>query len=119
MVKHNFGIGKSTVIQYINRKKEPRANFIQKFYEQFDEELKKVAIVDTSVTNYRTAPPITLDKISSVILRTYALQQVGLSVLAELLAEKTGASVTATQSELLKAVEAEEVKMREALRELQ
>lgn len=61
------------------------------------------------------AHPVSMDKLAGVVLRTYAIQQVSLSVLSELLADKKGSSVTAIQSELLKAVEAEEVKMRASL----
>ena len=77
--------------------------------------LNEVHDTDASLQYVKKARQISIDKLSGLIIRTYALQQVNLSVLSELLADKNGASVTATQSELLKAVEAEEVKMRDAL----
>lgn len=106
-------ISKGVVSEILNKKREPSENFYKKFYELFDQ------LAEYGTSDIKKAHSITMNELSGVILRTYALQQVSLSVLAELLAEKTGASVTATQSELLKAVEAEEVKMREVLRELQ
>lgn len=113
VVSEKTGFSKGTVSEYLNRKKSPSENFIKKFYNEFE-----ISSKTSDGTTIKKAHSISMNELSGVILRTYALQQVSLSVLAELLAEKTGASVTVTQSELLKAVEAEEVKMRDALREL-